>query len=135
MLKHGQGGYLLARILVVVDDSHMRELLALHLGNAGYELDVAEDAVAAGYSVLRARPDLIISDINAPELDGFEFIALLRQERSLRDIPVILLSTENKGEPRGKDMGVVRYLPKPVRADTLLSIIAEHVEGGRVPIG
>ena len=123
------------RILVAVDDSSMRELLALHLSNAGYELDVAEDAVAAGYSVLRARPDLIISDINMPGLDSFEFIALLRQERSLRDIPVILLSTENKGATRGKELGVVRYIPKPVRADTLLSLIAEHVEGGRVPIG
>jgi CheY-like chemotaxis protein len=125
----------LIRILVVDDDRNMRELLALHLGNAGYELDVAEDGVAAGYSVLRARPDLIVSGINMPGLDGFEFIALLRQERSLRDIPVILLSTENKGETRGKELGVVRYVPKPVRADTLLSIIAEHVEGGRVPIG
>ena len=117
------------------DDRNMRELLALHLGNAGYELDVAEDGVAAGYSVLRARPDLIISGIDMPGLDGFEFIALLRQERSLRDIPVILLSTENKNATRGKELGVVRYVPKPVRADTLLSIIAEHVEGGRVPIG
>ena len=119
----------------MVDDCNMRELLVLHLGNAGYELAVAEDAVAAGYSVLRARPDLIISDINLPGLNGFEFIALLRQERSLRDIPVILLSTQNRGETRGKELGVVRYVPEPVRADTLLSIIAEHVEGGRVPIG
>jgi CheY-like chemotaxis protein len=125
----------LVRILVVDGDSNMRELLALHLGNAGYELDVAEDAVAAGYSVLRARPDLIISDINMPGLDAFEFIALLRQERSLRNIPVILLSTKNEAETRGEDLGVVRYVPKPVRADTLLSIIAEHVQGGLVPIG
>lgn len=123
------------RILVGVDDSNMRELLALHLGNAGYELDVAEDAVAAGYSVLRARPDLIICDINMPGLDAFEFIALLRQEHILRDIPVILLSAENKGETRRRELGVVRYVSKPVRADTLLSIIAEHVEGGRLPIG
>ena len=125
----------MVRILVVVDDCNMRKLLALHLGNAGYELAVAEDAVAAGYSVLRARPDLIISDINLPGLDGFEFVALLRQERSLRDIPVILLSTQDRGETRGQELGVVRYVPEPVRADTLLSIIAEHVEGGRVPIG
>ena len=92
----------MVRILVVDADCSMRELLALHLGNAGYELDVVEDGVAAGYSVLRARPDLIISDINMPGLDGFEFIALLRQERSLRDIPVILLSSQDEGETRGK---------------------------------
>ena len=123
------------RILVVDDDRNTRELLALHLGNAGYEVNVAEDGVAAGYSVLRARPDLIISDVNVPRLDAFEFIALLRQERSLCDIPVIVLSKQHQGETRGKELGVVRYVAKPVRADTLLSIIAEHVEGGRVPIG
>jgi CheY-like chemotaxis protein len=125
----------LIRILVVDDDRNTRELLALHLGNAGYEVNVAEDGVAAGYSVLRARPDLIISDVNMPGLDAFEFIALLRQEHSLRDIPVIFLSRHDQGETRGKELGVVRYVVKPVRADTLLSIIAKHVEGGRIPIG
>jgi CheY-like chemotaxis protein len=54
----------------------------------------------------------------------------MREERSLRDIPVILLSTENEGETRGKKLGVVRYVRKPLRADTLLSIIAEQVQGG-----
>jgi len=116
--------------LVVDGDSIMRELLALHLGRAGYGLDVVEDGVAAGYSVLRARPDLIISDINMPWFDVFEFIALLRQERSLRDIPVILLSTEDEGPTRGKEFGVVHYVRKPVKADTLLAIIAEHVRCG-----
>lgn len=117
------------------DDRNMRELLALHLRNAGYEVDVAEDGLAAGYSVLRARPDLIISEINMPWLDGLEFVTLLRQERSLRDIPVIFLSTHDEGETRGKELGVVRYLPKPVGAHTLLSIIAEYVQGGRVAFG
>ena len=125
----------MVRILIVDDDRNMRELLALHLRNAGYELDVAEDGVAAGYSVLRARPDLIISDIRMPGFDALEFIALLRQERSLRDIPVILLSTGHESETPGKKLGVVRYVRKPVRADTLLSIIAELVQGGLVPIG
>jgi CheY-like chemotaxis protein len=85
---------------------------------------------AADKSSLRARPALIISDINMPWFDVFEFIALLRQERRLRDIPVILLSTEDEGLTRGKEFGVVRYVRKPVKADTLLSIIAEHVQGG-----
>jgi CheY-like chemotaxis protein len=125
----------LIRILVADNDPNMRELLALHLGNAGYEVDVAEDGVAAGYSVLRARPDLVMCDINMPWLDGFEFIALLRQEPSLRDVPVIVLSAGDEGETRGKELGLVRYVRKPVGADTLLSIIAEHVQGGRVALG
>ena len=125
----------MARILVVDDDPNMRELLALHLTGAGYEVDVAEDGVAAGYSVLRARPDLIISDISMPYLDGLELVALLRQERSLRDIPVLFLSTGDDVETRGKDLGAVRHVPKRVTVDTLLSIVAKQMQGGLVPIG
>lgn len=117
------------------DDCNMRELLALHLGNAGYEVEVAEDGVAGGYSLLRARPDLIISDINMPYLDGLQFVALLRHEPSLRDIPVIFLSTGDEIETRGKDLGAVRYVPKHVTVDTLLSIVAKQVQAGLALIG
>ena len=126
---------MVAKILVVDDDRNMRELLALHLRNAGYEVDTAEDGIAAGYCVLRGRPDLIISDVNMPHLNGFEFIAALRADAGVRDIPVIFLTTEAEGEHRGKELGAVGYVPKPVRADKLLSMIAAQVEGGLVPIG
>jgi two-component system, chemotaxis family, chemotaxis protein CheY len=126
---------MVAKILVVDDDRNMRELLALHLRNAGYEVDTAEDGIAGGYGVLRGRPDLIISDVNMPHLNGFEFIAALRQDAGVRDIPVIFLTTEAEGEPRGKELGAVGYVPKPVRADTLLSLVAAQVEGGLLPIG
>src|SRR5204863_217429 len=53
-----------ATILVVDDDESMRDLLRLHLTAAGYDVQVAEDAIAAGYMVLRSPPDLIISDVN-----------------------------------------------------------------------
>jgi two-component system, chemotaxis family, chemotaxis protein CheY len=124
-----------AKILVVDDDRNMRELLALHLGNAGYEVETAADGIAGGYSVLRNRPDLIISDVNMPHLNGFEFIAAMRTDTALRGIPVIFLTTAAEGEEQGKQLGAVGYVPKPVRADTLLSIIAEHVPGGVHAIG
>jgi two-component system chemotaxis response regulator CheY len=124
-----------ARILVVDDDRNMRELLALHLGAAGYQVDVAEDPIAAGYCISRARPDLVISDINMPRLDGFEFVTAMREDPDLRDIPVIFVSTDLDLANRGKGLGVVGYLAKPVRADTLLSIVAKHVMDGLVPIG
>jgi DNA-binding response OmpR family regulator len=122
-------------ILVVDDDPNMRELLRIHLSNAGYSVEVAEDGLEAGYGLLRNRPDLIISDVNMPHLDGFEFIAAARQEARYRTIPVIFLTTAAEGEYRGKELGAVGYVPKPVRADKLLSIVAAHVSGGRVPIG
>ncbi len=124
-----------ATILVVDDDQNMRDLLRLHLTSAGYDVHVAEDAIAAGYVVLRSPPDLIISDVNMPHLDGFEFIEALKADKTIPDIPVIFLTSEEEGSQRGRALGAVGYITKPVRADKLLTLVAQHVSGGRTPIG
>ena len=124
-----------ATILVVDDDESMRDLLRLHLTAAGYEVQVAEDAIVAGYMVLRGPPDLIISDVNMPHLDGFEFIEALKADKNLPNIPVIFLTSVEEGDHRGKALGAVGYITKPVRADKLLTLVAQHVSGGRTPIG
>ena len=124
-----------ASILVVDDDESLRELLRLHLNAAGYEVHVAADAIAAGYLVLRSPPDLIITDINMPHMDGFEFIAALKADTTIPRIPVIFLTSYDEGDERGKELGAVGYLTKPVRADRLLQLVAKHVPGGTVPLG
>ena len=124
-----------ASILVVDDDENIRELLRLHLSAAGYDVHVAQDAISAGYMVLRSAPDLIISDVNMPHMDGFEFIAALKADKALPYIPVIFLTTEEEGDLRGKELGAVGYITKPVRADRLLALVAKHVPGGTHPIG
>jgi len=124
-----------ATILVIDDDESMRDLLRLHLAAAGYDVEVAADAIAAGYMVLRSPPDLIITDVNMPHLDGFEFIEALRSDKTLPKIPVIFLTSVEEGDHRGKSLGAVGYVTKPVRADKLLSLVAQHVSGGRTPIG
>ena len=124
-----------ATILVVDDEASARDLLRLHLSAAGYEVLVAEDAIAAGYMVLRRPPDLIISDVNMPHMDGFEFIAALRSDKTIPYIPVIFLTTMEEGDHRGKELGAVGYLTKPVRSDRLLAMVAQHVAGGAHPIG
>ena len=124
-----------ATILVVDDDESIRELLRLHLSSAGYSVNVADDAISAGYLILRSPPDLIISDVVMPHMDGFEFIAALKADKSIPDIPVIFLTSMEEGDSRGKELGAVGYLKKPVRADRLLSLVAQHVPGGALPIG
>jgi CheY-like chemotaxis protein len=124
-----------ATILVVDDDANVRELLKLHLSSAGYEVQVAADAIAAGYFVLRTPPQLIICDVNMPHMDGFEFISALKGDSSIPSIPVIFLTTFEDGDHRGKELGVVGYLNKPIRADRLLAMVARHVPGGAHPIG
>jgi CheY-like chemotaxis protein len=124
-----------ATILVVDDDTSVRELLQLHLSAAGYEVHAAADAIAAGYIVLRTPPDLIVCDVNMPHMDGFEFISALKADKSIPNIPVIFLTTLEEGDHRGKELGVVGYLTKPIRSDRLLSLVAKHVPGGAHPIG
>ena len=124
-----------ASILVIDDDESIRQLLKLHLSAAGYEVHVAEDAIAAGYIVLRSPPALIITDVNMPHMDGFEFVSALKADTTIPDIPVIFLTTFEEGDERGKELGVVGYLTKPIRADRLLSMVVQHVPGGAYPIG
>src|SRR5262245_37865526 len=97
------------RILVVDDDRTMRELLALHLSHAVYEVETADDCIEAGYKVLCRRPDLILCDIYMPHLGGFEFVAALRADSALRDIPVIFLTSASEGDQKGKELGALAY--------------------------
>ena len=124
-----------AKILVVDDDESLRELLRMHLASAGYEVSIAADAISAGYLVLKNPPDLIVSDIAMPHMDGFEFVAAMKSDATLPKIPVIFLTSMEDGDGRGKELGAVGYLTKPVRADRLLELVAKHVPGGAIPIG
>ena len=121
-----------ASILVVDDNPNMRQLLDMHLRSAGYEVQVAEDGIAAGYLVLRSPPDLIITDVQMPHMDGFEFIAALRRDKTLPRFPVIFLTTMEEGELRGSELGAVGYHAKPIRLDRLLELVAANVPDGRV---
>lgn len=118
-----------ARILIVDDDLSIRDLLGLHLRSAGYEVEVAEDAIVAGYRVLAQAPDLIICDVNMPYMDGFEFVAALKGDSTLPYIPVIFLTAREDGDMRGNELGAVAYVLKPVRVETLLRVVAQHLPG------
>lgn len=120
----------MARILVVDDDGMMRELVALHLTIAGYKVETAEDGVAGAEAVRRERPALIISDVNMPRRDGFEFVAGLQQDAAVRDIPVIFLTSNAEGEVRGMQLGAVAYLSKPLVPASLLSLVSSNVGAG-----
>ena len=116
-----------SRILVVEDDESMRELLRLHLSSAGYTVEAAEDAIAAGYSVLKAAPDLIVCDVAMPHMDGFELVAALRADASVSNkLPVIFLTSESEGEGRARDLGG-EFLEKPIRLEELLAAVSRHL--------
>ena len=124
-----------ARILVVDDDPDILGLMRLHLGSAGYEVRTAQDGIEAGYMVLAEPPDLIISDVSMPNMDGITFITALRADATQPRIPVIFLTSLEDEDNRARELGAAGYLTKPVRADHLLSMVARHVAGGADPAG
>ena len=118
-------------VLVVDDSADIRELLRLHLSDAGYRVVTAEDAVAAGHCVTRELPGLIIADFKMPYMNGVDFIAALRADATIPDIPVIFITdTDATPELTGKTFGFP-LLTKPVLADKLLATVAAQLATGR----
>lgn len=118
------------RILIIDDDVGFRDLLRIHLSAAGYQVQVAEDGVTGGRALLEQPPDLVVSDLNMPYLDGFELLRLLHSDAQTASIPVILLSGRSDGDTMAKavELGAADYLTKPVTRDQLLESIEACLE-------
>src|SRR5437762_14163528 len=88
-----------AKVAVIDDDRFIRYLLDLHLRNAGYEVFVAEDAVAAARVILESTPDVILCDVDMPFMDGYELVSALRADPVTRVILVTLPTVNLTGAP------------------------------------
>jgi type IV pilus assembly protein PilB len=113
------------RILAVDDDPFIRTLLEKVLSEARYEVVLATDGEEALARVYRDMPDLIISDVVMPKLDGFELVKKLKGHLQTSMIPVILLTSrdEVESEVEGLEAGADDYIPKPIVTNRLLARI------------
>ena len=111
------------RVLVVDDDQVMRELVSIHLRNAGFEVQVAADAVEGGHAILREAPDLVVCDVEMPYLNGYEFVRALKTHDTTKHIPVVFLTVRSDAQEQASKLGAAAYLRKPVTADRLLEIV------------
>jgi two-component system, OmpR family, response regulator len=102
----------MAKILIVDDDAHIRELARLFLQNEGFEICEASDGVAALEKLQSVRPDLVILDIMMPNMDGWE---LTRQLRDFYNFPILMLTArgETSQKIKGFQLGSDDYLVKP----------------------
>ncbi|WP_322043472.1 ATP-binding protein [Paraburkholderia sp. J67] len=118
-----------ARILLVDDNADMRAYVGTLLASA-YQVDLAADGAQALDVARRQRPDLIVSDVMMPRLDGFGLLAEARRDAALRDVPVILLSARAGEEARieGLDAGADDYLVKPFSARELAARVGALLE-------
>jgi CheY-like chemotaxis protein len=107
-------------VLVVDDDEDLRALVELYLKGAGYRVELACDGVEALLSLAQKRYDLVLSDINMPNLDGEKLIEMITQKGI--DVPTIFLTGEEDDELEARVLtfGAVDYIRKPVRKDVLL---------------
>jgi len=113
------------KILTVDDSRMMREMLKMTLSEAGFAVVQAEDGVAGLEALEGASPDVIITDINMPRMDGYGFIAGVRATTRYRATPILVLSTESDPEKkaRAREAGATGWIVKPFNAENLLSAI------------
>jgi PAS domain S-box-containing protein len=120
------------RILVVDDNADLRDYIVNLLGEQ-YEVETADDGLAALEAARLHKPALVLSDVMMPRLDGFGLLRRLRADPTLRDVPVILLSARAGEEStiEGLEAGADDYLVKPFAARELLARVRTHVELAR----
>ncbi|OFZ73809.1 MAG: hypothetical protein A2W04_03595 [Betaproteobacteria bacterium RBG_16_64_9] len=115
----------MARILVIEDDRSLRELLRVHLTALGHAVRIAPDAAEGIRHLLSHLPDLVLSDVNMPYMNGLELLRAIRGDDISRHIPVVLLTARTDDETWAEAMrlGVTRYVTKPVQLQELVQAV------------
>lgn len=118
------------RILVVDDSITVREVERNMLTGRGYQVDVAVDGIDGWNAVRTGQYDLIISDIDMPRMNGFEFVELIKKDPHLKTLPVMIVSYKDRPEDRnrGLEAGADYYLTKgSFHDETLLDAVADLI--------
>ena len=113
------------RILIVEDSPTMRQLLVFALRRLkNVEIVEAQDGMDGLRKVSSDHFDLALIDINMPVMDGLKLISLIRGEDSLKEIPIVVITTEGANEDRDRalTLGANEYLTKPIQANRVLAV-------------
>lgn len=113
------------KILAVDDSVSIRASISYILTQDGYEVTEAEDGVAGLKAAEKEKYDLIISDVNMPNMDGIQFTKELRQKANYKFTPIIILTTENQNSKmqEGKAVGATGWIVKPFTSEKLIAIV------------
>jgi len=117
-------------ILVVDDDPVVLDYIRLHLATADFDVRIASSATEAFIAIREEIPDLILSDISMPNIDGFDFLARLRADPVTEKIPFIFLTQHADADVmrRGMQLGANDFLSKPIRRAELLNAISGRMK-------
>ena len=119
--------------MVVDDQVDIREMTALVLQGAGYEVATTASGIEALQHLAVNSCQLVLLDINMPEMDGWETLRLIRADDALADLPVVMFSVKNEIQDRvmGMQEGAVDYITKPFEVDQLLYRVRRVLDGRR----
>lgn len=114
------------KVLVVDDSTAIRQSITYVLQQGGYEVVEAKDGLD-GLTTLQSMdpPDLVITDVNMPNMDGISFIRKVREDAKYKFLPIIVLTTESQGSKmnEGKEAGATGWIVKPFSAEKLLGVV------------
>lgn len=121
----------MSRVILVVDDSPtMRGMVSHALNEAGFETKEAENGKDALIKLTMmeeggTKPDVIVTDINMPEMDGIELVKEIRKLSAFKHVPVLVLTTDNTDEKKevGRAAGATGWLVKPFDSELILKVI------------
>jgi PAS domain S-box-containing protein len=128
--SRAQGG----RVLLADDNADLRAYVGRLLQNRGYLVDPVPDGLAALAAMRAHRPDLLLTDVMMPGMDGFGLLAAIRADPALADIPVIMLSARagEEAQVEGLQAGADDYLAKPFSARELLARVGANLDVARM---
>ena len=111
------------RILVVEDDRDISELIRYNLQREGYEVSVVFDGSLAFEHAVKIKPDLILLDLMLPEVDGLEICRLLKSDKEVKGVPVVMLTAKSEESDiiLGLQMGADDYIAKPFSPKVLIA--------------
>lgn len=113
------------KVLAIDDSRTMRGMLQHTLSSAGFEVELAEDGIDGLDKLEGAKPDIVITDINMPNLDGFGVIEAVRETHQKSALPILVLTTES-GESlkqRARNAGATGWIVKPFDPEKLIATI------------
>jgi two-component system, chemotaxis family, chemotaxis protein CheY len=116
----------MARILAVDDSAAMRQMVGITLTSAGHDVEQACDGHEALQIAERQKFDLVLTDVNMPNMDGLTLVRELRSRVRYRHTPLLVLTTEatEAKKQEGKAAGATGWLVKPFNPERLLAVIA-----------
>jgi two-component system chemotaxis response regulator CheY len=116
----------MAKIILTVDDSaSVRQMVAFTLKSAGYEVVEAIDGKDALAKIGTKPVNMVITDLNMPNMDGIALVKALRADAKYKFLPIVMLTTESQDgkKAEGKSAGATGWIVKPFKPDQLLAVI------------